>query len=166
MVSVAVLACDLLGHGAERLVDRPLVFEAVIQNEHHDFSRLCRLARSLISAAGDDCLLPVDESCNGVARRSRYWLMALGAVVRMSVPRASSAARRLARCEMSPSILACIFQAMRLTSHCLLRVLVGSPHVSSNFSRSCPTVMRWSRATSLSMSICIDFSQKYGLTGR
>jgi hypothetical protein len=57
MVFVAVLARDLLGHSAKRLVDRTLVFEAVIQNEHRDFFTFVDSLDPLISAAGGDCLL-------------------------------------------------------------------------------------------------------------
>ncbi len=49
-----------------------------------------------------------------------------------------SAARRLARSEISPSMLACNFQAMRLASHCLLRVFVGSPTSLHTFLATAP----------------------------
>src|SRR5262245_54899565 len=87
-----------------------------------------------------------------------------GGFRRRSASRASSAARRQARSERSPSARACIRQAMRLTSQVRLLALVVSPKSSAKRCRSWPTLRRWSVATSLTMFGSTGFS--LGLSGK
>jgi hypothetical protein len=87
-----------------------------------------------------------------LGRRSR---LGRRGFIRKSASQASSAARRRARSDRSPSASACSRQAMRLTSHGLFWAGVNSPNTSAYLIRSSLTVIRFSAAASLAMFNCM-----------
>src|SRR5262249_19252520 len=86
-----------------------------------------------------------------------------GGTKRRSASLASSAARRRARSERSPSERACTRQAIRLTSHVFWPTRGSAPNAWEYRTRSSATVMASSAATSLATFTCIRCSFQLGL---